>query len=664
MSRFDEIGLFWQDTPAPGKRGGRPARRQPVPDTGWTPPTEFPNLRDAGMLCIDLETCDTGLQAGKGPGEFRDDSYIAGVAVGTEDGNQWYFPIQHEGGGNLDRDKVLQWCRDELCRPDQAKIGANLLYDLGYFYQAGVEVSGPFHDVQLAEPLIDEHAFTYALDALGQKYLKEGKDDEAMYHWLAKSYGGNATRREQAGRIHLAPPALAGPYAESDVRLPFQIFRQQEKVLEKEGLREVYDLERRLIPMLLHMRRRGVRVDLQRAEQLHDTLMERIKRDQAALNKMAGFSVNVDANSDLVRLFKKTDLKYPTTGKGNPSFTGDFLKHHQHPVTDLIVNVRKWRKFDGTFVQGYIFDSHINGRLHCSFHQLRSDTNGTVSGRFSSSNPNLQNIPARDPELGPLVRGLFIPEEGCSWEKNDYSQIEYRLMLHYALGDEAEAARQKFKDDPSTDYHAMVAKWSGLDRKPAKNLNFGIIYGLGKDAMMQQYGWSAAKVEELTSTYHEKIPYARPLMDETMRVAGKRGYIKTLMGRRCRFNKWEPARWPDKEKDKCTKWTARTLREAETEWPNEKLKRGFTYAALNRVLQGGAADVMKKAMADCWDAGVFDRVGAPHLTVHDELDQSRPEEPWALEDMAEARHIMETCVDLKLPIKVDSEVGTNWGNVK
>ena len=659
MSRYDLDGLFWQDPEPGGKRGSRPLRRPPVPDTGWVCPTEFPNLEAAGTLCIDLETCDTGLQAGKGPGEFRDDSYIAGVAVGTEDGHQWYFPIQHDGGGNLDRDKVLLWCKDQLCRSNQAKIGANLLYDLSYLYQAGVEVTGPFHDVQLAAPLLDEYAYSYSLGTLADKYSLEGKNDSELYSWLAKAFGGNATRNEQAGRIHNAPASLVGPYAESDVRLPFQIYNKQKAALEQEGLSGVYDLERRLISMLLHMRRKGVRVDLKRAEELHDTLMGRVKRDQTALDKLAGFHVDVGVNGDLIRLFKKLSLEYPLTGKGNPSFTGDFLKHHHHPATDLIVDVRKWRKFDGTFVQGYIFDSHINGRLHCSFHQLRSDTNGTVSGRFSSSNPNLQNIPARDPELGPLVRGLFIPEEGCSWEKKDYSQIEYRLMLHYATGDEAEAARQKFKDDPSTDYHAMVAKWSGLERKPAKNLNFGVIYGLGKDAMMQQYGWSAAQVDEFTGTYHEKVPYAKPLMDETMRVAGKRGYIKTLLGRRCRFNKWEPAK-------RCRKgkWTALPHHQAETKWPAEKLKRGFTYAALNRVLQGGAADIMKKAMADCWDAGVFDSIGAPHLTVHDELDISRNEDPATIEVMREIDNIMETCVDLKLPIKVDSEVGTNWGSVK
>ena len=659
MSRFDNVGLFWQDLPQERRTGANIVRtRPPIPDTGWELPKDFPRLESASMLCIDVETNDTGLQNGQGPGEFRDDGFLAGIAVGVPEGQSWYFPMRHECGENLDPEAVIKWAKDELCRPEQPKLGANLLYDLGWLWQEGIEVVGACHDVQIAEPLLDEHAISYGLGILGQKYVGEGKDEALLYDWLARGYGGKPTRRQQAGRIHLAPPCIVGPYAQSDVTLPFKIFEKQKKLLAEQGLWELYLLECRLLPMLLAMRRRGVKVDMEQAQDVHEKLQERIAQDQLQLNDLVGFDVNVDAGSDLERVFKKLDLECKYTEKGNVSFVKDFLVNHEHPVTDMIMNVRKWKKFDGTFVNGYMFDHNIGGRIHCSFHALRNDDNGTISGRFSSSNPNLQNIPSRDKELGPLIRGLFIPEDGCYWEKDDYSQIEYRLFLHYAEGEEAERVREQFRKDPKTDYHALVAKWSKLDRKPAKNLNFGVIYGIGKEHTAITNGWTMAQAELFLAQYHERIPFAKPLLEKVGQVAGHRGYVKTILGRRSRFIFYEPQKYPPRGQ----RWQALPYEAAQKEWPGERLKRAFTYAALNRVLQGGAADMMKKAMVDIWESGICSEIGVPHLTVHDELDWSV--HPDHRERMRDVKRMMEQAITLKLPVICDQETGPDWGHVR
>lgn len=653
-SRFDNIGLLWQDIPAV-KEGRVIINREPppVPITGWTCPEEFPRLKDASMLCIDVETCDTGIRQGKGPGEFLADGYICGIAVAVPEGQAWYFPMRHQQGANLDPDTVIAWAKDALTKAHQPKLFTNALYDLGWLAQAGIKVPGPYHDIQIAEPLLDEHALSYSLETLSQKYLGEGKESNLLYNWLSQAYGGTPDRKHQGGRIHLAPATLVGPYAESDVRLPLQILTKQKVLLKEERLLDLYNLECRLLPMLLAMRRRGVPVDLEKASLLQDTLKLRITRDQEKINQLAGNEINIDAAADLERLFLKLDLPMYYTAKGNPSFTKEVLQKSPHEACKLIQDIRRWSKFENTFIKG-IFSHAVNGKIHCSFHPLRTDENGTISGRLSSSKPNLQNQPSRDKELAPLVRGIFVPEKDCVWQKDDYSQIEYRLFLHYASGTAAEKIRQQYRENPATDYHALVADWSGLDRTPAKGLNFGVLYGLGEEATASNNHWTREQAKIFLKLYHEKIPFARPLLESTAAVAEKRGYVKTLLGRRSRFVLWEPR---GRRSHKSV-----PFEQAQKEWPGQTLKRAFGYTALNRILQGSAADIMKKAMVDIWESGVCEYVDVPHLTVHDELDWSV--HPDTAPYMEEVKRLMEHTVELKLPLLVDSKIGESWGAVE
>ena len=642
--RFDSTGLWWEDVEVVKVRGGIQASRTPppIPDTGWVTPTEFPRLDNAKLLAIDLETYDPEL-LDKGMGWGRGVGHIVGVAVGTDDGGRWYFPMRHTLGGNMDPEKVLSWCRDTFANPKQPKVFANALYDLGWLKQEGVDVKGDIIDIQIAEPLLDEYARSYSLESLSNKYLNESKLDDQLYDWCQRSYGGPEGRR-QAGNIYRAPVELVGPYACGDVDLPLRIWEKQRPLLEAQKLTNVFKLESALIPMLLAMRMQGVRVDVNKAQQVYDDFTTRLN----GLTKQLG-GMNINAGEELARYAKKMGITPPTTDKGNPSFGGPWLAANM----PLVAEARKYMKARDTFVKGYILDLHTDGRLHCQFNQLRSDEYGTVSGRFSSSNPNLQNIPARDEEIGPLIRSLFLPEEGETWVSHDWSQIEFRALTHYAVGDGADLARAMYNENPSTDFHVMASELTGVPRKPAKNLNFGLVYGMGETALASHLGKSKEEAQPIFDQYHTNMPFIKETYNLAGQRASQRGFITTLLGRRARFNLWESSKWSDKG-------DALPEGDARDKWGN-KVRRAHTHKALNRLLQGSAADIMKKAMADIWAANIG---LAPLLTVHDELDWSCPNTAAGHEAMREANHIMTTCVKMKIPLLVDEEMGESWGTIR
>ena len=612
----------------------------PIPNTGWAAPTEFPRLEAAKVICIDVETYDPHIKE-RGPGWATGDGHLVGIAVGTDDGHRWYFPMRHEvGGGNLDPDMVLRWAKDELTRPGQLKVGANLMYDLGWLAAEGVDVPGPYYDVQWAEALLDEHRTSYSLDAIALDYGLGGKMSNELYQWCSQAYGGKPDGRQRAN-IYQAPACLVGPYAEGDVDLPLRIREQQVQKIEQLVLHDLLDLEHRLIPMLLAMRQRGVRI--------REDWPDIRGRLAAEAKKVAPAGVDIWSAASLAAYCDQKGIQYPRTPKGAPSFVKGWLEKHLPDVA----RARKLDKACGTFFDGYMGKA-VDWRIHCEFHPLRSDSGGTVSGRFSSSNPNLQNIPSRDPELGPLIRGLFIPEEGCLWAKLDYSQVEYRLLAHYARGRGADDVREAYRRDPTTDFHAHVAEMSGLERKPAKNLNFGMVYGQGLATTAATMGCSLEEAEQFRQRYFDEAPFVKYTFDWVSRVAANRGYIRSIGGRIHRFPYWEP----------IGKWNEGYLprAEAEEKW-GKRIRRARTHKALNALLQGSAADIMKMAMAQIWESGVCDVLGAPHLTVHDELDFSMPDTPEGRDAILEVKRIMETCVKLNVPLVADVEIGPDWANI-
>jgi len=641
--------------------------------------SDLPNLQGARRVAIDLETRDPNLLS-EGPGDIRGDGHVAGIAVAVEDGPAVYVPIGHEAGHNLSVGPVVRWLRDLVDQPHLEVTGANsAAYDRGWLAAMGVRFrdDAKMLDTQLAEPLIDEQASSYSLNALAAKYLGEHKDEEAMYKWLAAKFGGRPTRRAQAKNIWRAPPEVVHDYGIGDVILPLRILREQEKVIRDQGLEEVWALEQDIAHATFYMRQRGVRVDLTRAEQLAERLSADAKKAQRHLGK----EVSVWAQNDLAALYDRAGIEYLrtperlndkglTTG-GNPSFPQAWLKKRAEGGCRLsqdILNIRKAEKAVGTFVRGYVLERHVNGRVHAMFNQLRTDEGtGTVSGRFSSSNPNLQNIPARDPELGPLIRGLFVPDDDCDWVKHDYAQIEPRLTLHYAPGPVAERVREKYRRDPTIDCYLALLEEApdGITRTIIKTVWLGLLYGMGKAKLAGDLGVTPDEADHLIRVFHDVAPYVKSLKRGVETRAKRRGYIHTLSGRRARFEYWEPAKF-----ELAKGFQALPTRAEVVEWLKEnghserRVKRAWVHKALNRLIQGGAADIMKQALAQQWRSGVWDVLGAPLVTVHDENDWSVPRTAEGREAIAEARRIMTHAVELRLPLYVDEEIGPNWGDVK
>lgn len=684
MARNDANGLFWEtEVKTIRQRGAQGTESKDrstktktqriktfgplpaTPDTGWRPPTEFPRLDSAKMISIDVETYDPELTT-KGPGPRRDGRMV-GICVGTDDGSKWYFPFGHSVGTeyNLPEEAVIAWARDNLSG-SQDKVGANMSYDLDYLESYGVKVGGRLLDVQIAEPLLDENRFSYSLNILAQEYLGTGKVSSELQKWVSAAYREPNYRKE----IWRCSPIIVGPYGEGDAHLPIEIISRQLSRLESEGLMPLFDIESRLIRPLLAMRRRGVRVDIPAAMRLDDDLSARIDLAQSRLNSAAGGPIDVNLAVDLKRLFDREGVEYPRTDKGNPSFTKEWLEQGLHPACIEVMEVRKLTKYRDTFVRGYILNSHINGRIHGLFHQLKGDENGTVSGRMASSNPNLQNIPSRDPEWGWRIRALFLPEEGEYWGRHDWSQIEYRFLAHFARGPGSDEIRRRYSEDPTTDYHEMtldlVAPAASWDistpslrkerRKPVKNINFGLCYGMGEAKLAADLHLNRSEASQLFGAYHTAVPFVKMTYDAASNVAKERGYIVTVLGRRARFDLWQDS----------SKWNSigYPLVRAQQEYSGKPLSRAYTHKALNRLLQGSAADLMKVAMVNIFESGIPSVLGSPLVTVHDELGHSVPKTSEGIEAMREVKNIMESCMKLRVPIIAEEELGPSWGEVK
>ena len=614
----DENGLMWTTAPVVTQRSRgqkRPPRKPPAPE--WDPPTIGSMFKDEERISLDIETVDPDLLS-KGPG-VRRDGYIVGVGIGSPNHGAKYYPLAHADGPNVDSEKFFSWLRLNSENFEGEIVGANLNYDLDYLAEQGVKFpKAKIRDVQIAEPLLNERRQSYSLNALSEIHLEQEKVTDE----LKQLYGDDYIKR--MNDIH---PGHVAKYVEGDLRLPWQIFAKQEKLIKEKGVWELFELESRLVPMLLHMRRVGVRVDHEKASQVLQDMTSKAKELQDSLPR----PVDVWSAHSVAAAMDAVGIKYEVTAAGNPSFRRTWLERHSDPLPRKIAEIRAIEKLSGTFIGGYILGNQVNGRLHCQFNQLRGNSYGTVSGRFSSSNPNLQNIPARDPELGPLMRSIFIPEEDQLWGCVDWSQIEFRLLVHWAIAHglkSAIPAAKMYRDDPSTDFHAMAAELTGLERSPSKAINFGVVYGMGEETMAANLDKPLDEARVILNKFHQRLPFIKEISELESRAAKRDGYITTILNRYRHYPNGEGA-----------------------------------YAALNGKLQGSAADLMKKAMVDMWDSGILD-VLTPHLTVHDEMDVSIPDTKAGEEAWQELQDIMRTALDLHVPILVDANTGKNWSEAK
>ncbi|NHR67528.1 DNA polymerase [Escherichia coli] len=642
-----------------GAKNVKPISR-PIPyvrDTGWRPRAHYPDLSSAKIIGLDCETYDPGMDT-NGSGWARREGHIVGVSIATDNGFKAYYPIRHELGeeDNLPAEEVLGWLRRELSRPNQVKVGANITYDLGWLAAEGVEVKGLCMDVQFAEALLDPGA-RVALEGLGRKYVGEGKDSAEMYQWISDAYGCKPTG-EARKYIYKTPPRLVGYYAESDADLPIHIIKAQWPLLSRWCLTDVFYMECKLIPLMLKMRFAGVRVDLDKAKEADDTLSAEIRKMHQQIKDQIGFNINVNSGPDLALAFDHLGLEYFKTAAGNPSFTADFLAGLHHPFAELVSEIKSYEKIQSTFIRGYILGMNTNGFLHGQFHQMRGDDGGTVSGRFSSSDPNLQNIPSRHKILGPLLRACFVPDVGHRWGSADYAQIEYRFMAHFAVGPGADELRAIFAANPEADYHNVmvdiIKEASGhvIERKPAKTINFGLLYGMMLNALARKLAMTPEEAEPVLKAYHQGAPFIGATMKHYEDLCYSQGYVETFMGRKTWFNKWVPKRGGFGK-------MPLPFEEARQEYgPNIKL--ADTHKAINRVLQGSSADQMKSAMLKGYEDGYFDVIGVPRLTVHDELNFSLPAGKQAEDGFYDFVRVMETVLPLRVPVLTDAKIESNW----
>ena len=607
------------------------------PQTEWIPPQDFPDLSKHDEIAIDLETKDPELKL-MGSGSVTNRAKIVGIAVAVE-GWSGYYPIAHEGGGNMDIRMVLNWFQDVLNTP-ATKIFHNAMYDVCFIRAAGLKINGTIVDTMIAGSLVDENRFRYDLGSMGRDYVGKGKS-EAVLKETADIWGVDAK-----SEMYKLPAMYVGEYAEQDAALTLKLWQKMKQEIEHQDIQSIFDLETELFPCLVDMRFLGVRVDLEAATELKKKLSSEEKECLQKVKKETGVDTQIWAARSIAQVFEKLRLPFDRTEKTNsPSFTKNFLQNHPHPLVKLIARAREINKAHTTFIDTILKHSY-KGRIHAEINQLRSDSGGTVTGRFSYSNPNLQQIPARNKELGPAIRSLFIPEEGCKWGVFDYSQQEPRLVVHYAalqnlygVGDVLDAYHEG-----DADFHTIVADMAEIPRSQAKTINLGLFYGMGKNKLQAELGVNKERANDLFKQYHARVPFVKQLMDNVMGRAQERGQIRTLLGRLCRFHLWEPNQFGI---HKALPHDAALLEHG------PGIKRAYTYKALNKLIQGSAADMTKKAMIALHKEGI-----TPHIQVHDELDIS------VTDNAEKIKEIMESAVDLEVPNKVDYEFGPNWGNIK
>ena len=607
--------------------------------TEWLKPTEFPDLRHVDEIAIDLETKDPDLIK-KGSGSVIGNGDVIGIAVATSH-YKGYFPIAHEGGGNMDRTKVLSWLKDVLEAPS-TKVFHNAIYDVCWLRAMGFKINGDIACTMIAAAVTNENRFRYDLNSLSWHYLGYGKNEAALAE-AAAEWGINPK-----SEMYKLPSMHVGAYAERDAEVTLGLWQEMKKEIINQDLEDIFSLESDLFPCLVDMRFKGVRVDIERAHQMKKEFK---KAEKELLHKIKG-ETNIDtqiwAARSVAEVFDMLRLEYPRTEKTEaPSFTKNFLQEHKHPVVNMIAQAREINKAHTTFLDSIISYEH-KGRIHAEINQLRNAGGGTVTGRFSYQNPNLQQIPARNKDLGPKIRSLFIPEEGHTWGCFDYSQQEPRLVVHYAslyklpsVYDVIDA----YTNDSSADFHQTVADMADIPRTQAKTINLGLFYGMGKGKLQAELGVTKDKAADLFNTYHSRVPFVKQLMDKASNRAQDRGQIRTLLGRLCRFHLWEP--------NSFGMHKAMTHEDALAEH-GPGIKRAYTYKALNKLIQGSAADMTKKAMLELYKEGII-----PHIQVHDELDISVQDEAHAKKIV----EIMEDAVKLEVPNKVDYEYGDNWGEI-
>lgn len=602
----------------------------------------------------------------------------------------YYFPLAY-ASGNMPADLAEQFTYQlvEAAKTvPGAWIGHNLMFDLLATAKHDLVPKGKWICTMTTQAIIDEHQRSYALSACAQAMGVTPKQDKELNQYLVDFFKIELNPAEQAdfdkglyckkvkelkGRLAELPadaPMVQG-YGEGDVITTWELFQKQKKMLAiKENgtdLLTVADIEWRCTKALYWMQRRGIKINEAKLEQVvEDTrntyqaaLANLPKIPKAWLNEVLKYKASIHALSaqpkdfplgqdDIVFSHRSRDhmlaiwlyqgyplADIPKTDKGGFSFTSKFLD--SHPFGKQFAGLRKTDKLLSAFLAPLKERHTINGRVFGSYHQLRADEGGTITGRLSSSNPNLQQVPKRDEGNSKLIRQLFEADPGYIWSSNDLSQAEYRIFSHYTQN---KKLIEGYKADPPVDMHTTVSKdviklAEMLDRDKArfaaKTLNFALLYGAQSKKVAMMLGIDEHEAADLINDYYRNIEGVEWLMRTATQRARTHGYVRTLTGRRCRFAKGDY---------------------------------GY-YKAANKIIQGTNADFTKLKLAEIQDLfEANDNKAQLLLTVHDAID-------WQFEDSAAGHALNEEALrifaaetpgifELRVPMKVDHKTGRTW----
>jgi DNA polymerase I-like protein with 3'-5' exonuclease and polymerase domains len=646
------------------------------------------DLKGINTVAVDIETYDPNLKT-KGLGAIRNDGFICGIAVATGKDTA-YFPLHHSDTELTMGKKLKIWkvLNEKIFQNEKiTKVFHNAMYDVCWIRAVtGSMIKGRIVDTMIAASVIDENRFRYSLDALSKDYIGDSKYKYDLQQKTLEWSGGMV--KDPMSNMHRLPSSIVKDYAKQDVDLTFKLWNLFDKKLdevlytkengEQKTCRKIFELETKLFPCLVDMKFKGVRIDVQKAKKFGAHLKKRKDQIVTAIRKRTTKKIDIWAAASIKILLDHLDIKdYKVTPKSKmPQLPKDYLKTHKNKCLRMIAKAREYDKAANTFVDGLLDYVH-NGRIHADINQIRSDSGGTVTGRFSMSNPNLQQIPARG-YMGKKMREMFLPEEGHDWASLDYSQQEPRIVVHYAikLGLPGTDELHKEFDKEDADFHQIVADMAKISRTQAKTINLGLFYGMGKLKLQKELGLDKVNARKLFDEYHNKVPFVRQLSQDLIQFAKDNRLLFTLHDRFCRFNKWETTdrEW-NPETNRFNEVPLYTEQEARQAFKAEILEKykenkvdkdymehfekyytpAFTYKALNRLIQGSAADMTKKAMVDLYERGII-----PHIQIHDELCLSVKSN----EDIQAVKEVMENTIILEIKNKVNYKKGKNWGIIK
>lgn len=578
------------------------------------------------ICAVDIETYDPNLKE-LGPGDVRKDGYILGVGMYSKELNiEGYYDVS---------EPIV---KDILADEDILKVFHNAVYDTNWLVNGyGLKINN-VDDTMTRETLLDAYASSYSLDACCVRRGLTGKNkgDTIDKYWTGK---GKAIQN-----LHRIPREIVAKYCIQDCIATYNLWQAQQPLLTAQGLDRANEIEKNLYPVLWLMRKNGIRVDWAYRDKLSKDLNSEYNAGVAELEHKYGIvDLSFSKAAHMEKMWRAEGIPVQTTATGRPSFTKEIIANTHHPLAQKVLRLKKVDKLLGTFIDGSLVTNEVNGKIHCVFYPAKRDDGGTVTGRWSSQHINMQQQP-RDG----WYRDMFIPEENCYLGAFDYKQIEYRVFAHFATGPGSEEVKSKYNNDPLTDYHQMtvdIMGWNDMGKHGrilAKNFSFGSLYGLGLNSFVDRFtpdilhshpeldpddaAGIRATAEHLRNEYFGRVPFVKTTCDLIQKVGKNRGYVTTVAGRRQRMPKDNAA-----------------------------------YKLINYLIQGSAADILKKGMADAYNAGVFNTL-IPHLTVHDEVVFSLPKTLEGAEAAIELQKCMENAYKLDVPIAIDTEIGTRWGN--